>query len=886
MSTAPEFGPDARHEWLFVGSSGAARFAHAMFRLGRHTRHLIETTRELLERLRTSAARARLRASTARAIHHASVAARAAGALARSVQEHGFADRGTPMPAQRREFARPTPSSGSWRRGFAHATRRLTLLLVVFVGLPLAYLAYCLVTLPLNGGLVVEPTPSAVLVEADGGGVFATRGTFKGDKLAPDDIPEILARAVVAIEDRNFYQHRGLYPPAMLRAAFRNMAAGSTREGGSTITQQLARMLYLSPERTLKRKVQEAALALWLERKLSKDEILARYLNTAYFGANVYGADAAAKRYFGKSAKALSLAEAAMLAGLVRSPSALTPIRNLDGARARADLVLDAMVETGAITRAQADEARRQPATLRVPPDSPPGTNYFVDMVNADARRLAGSSAAADLTVRSTLDLNLQNAAENVVARMLKAEGRVKRVEQAALVAMAPDGAILAMVGGRDYNESQFNRAIQARRQPGSLFKVFVYLTAFQKGFNPEMTMVDRPVAIGDWEPENYSGRFRGEVTLRSAFANSINSVAVQLADAVGIKNVIDTAHGLGVQSELPAVPSLALGAGDVTLLEMTRAFAAIASNTESVEPYAVRSIQNRGQILFARQKPQLQPASNPAARAAIRDVLTAVVREGTGKAARVNTPAAGKTGTSQEYRNAWFVGFTGDIVVGVWVGNDDNKPMRSVTGGDLPARIWHDFVTQAARTTVARAQPTTIGTGGAPATAAAAAPAAPPPAAASAAPAAPGPNAIRGMAFVLDTATLEVQGRLVRLYGVEGARGRAAREFQRYLGRREVVCEPVGNGTEHRCRVDDQDLSRVVLFNGGGRATANAPPELKAIEQPARSARIGEGSEGAEDYYRYGERGYYPPGRYRTWNGCQPGWTVQDGLCKPYRGY
>jgi penicillin-binding protein 1A len=886
MSTAPEFGSDARHDWLFVDSSGSARFAHVMFRLGRHTRHLIEMTTELMERLRAAAARARLRASTARAIRHASVAAQAAGAWARSVQEQGFADRVTSTPAQSREFARPARRNGSWRRGFAHATRRLTLLLVVFVGLPLAYLAYCLVTLPLNGGLVIEPTPSALLVEADNGQVFATRGTFKGDKLAPDDMPQNLARAVVAIEDRHFYQHRGVYPPAMLRAAFRNMAAGSARQGGSTITQQLARMLYLSPERTLKRKVQEAAVALWLERKLSKDEILTRYLNTAYFGANVYGADAAAKRYFGKTAKTLSLAEAAMLAGLVRSPSALTPIRNFDGARARADLVLDAMVETGAISRAQADEARRQPTTLRVPPDSPPGTNYFVDMVNADARRLAGSSAA-DLTVRSTLDLNLQSAAENVIARMLKAEGRAKRVEQAALIAMAPDGAILAMVGGRDYNESQFNRAIQARRQPGSLFKVFVYLAAFQKDFNPDMTMVDRPVAIGDWEPENYSGRFRGQVTLRSAFANSINSVAVQLGEAVGIQSIIDTAHRLGVQSELPRVPSLALGAGEVTLLDMTRAFAAIASNAESVEPYAVRSIQNRGQSLFARAKPELQPASNPAARAAIRDVLTAVVREGTGKAARVNVPAAGKTGTSQEYRNAWFVGFAGDIVVGVWVGNDDNRPMRNVTGGDLPARIWHDFVTQAARVTVARAQPTTIGTGGAPSTAAAAAPAAPPTGAAPAAPPAPGPNAIRGMAFVLDTATLEVQGRLVRLYGVEGARGRAAREFQRYLGRREVVCEPVGNGTEHRCRVDDQDLSRVVLFNGGGRATANAPAELKATEQPARSARIGEGSEGAEDYYRYGERGYYyPPGRYRTWNGCQPGWTVQDRLCKPYRGY
>jgi penicillin-binding protein 1A len=829
MSTAPEFGSNARHEWLFVSSSRSARFAQFMFSLGRQTRRAIATITRWLQKLPGFLVRTR-----DSSLRRANGLFQRAGTSMRDRVQQRAASSSSPAyrPVQGPRAA--TAATSTWRRAFRRAGRRLALLFVVVVILPLAYLTYCLATLPLNGGLVVEPTPSALLVEAGSGQVFATRGTFKGDKLVADDLPPLLTRAIIAIEDRHFYEHPGLYPPGMLRAALRNMAAGGAREGGSTITQQLARMLYLSPERTLKRKVQEAALALWLERRLSKDEILARYLNTAYFGANVYGADAAAKRYFGKTAKTLSLAEAAMLAGLVRSPSALAPIHNLDGARARADLVLDAMVETGAISRAQADEARRQQPTLRVPPESPPGTNYFVDMANADARRLAGSSAA-DMTVRSTIDLDLQSAAESTIARMLKAEGRAKHVGQAALVAMAPDGAILAMVGGRDYNENQFNRATQARRQPGSLFKALVYLTAFQKGFTPDSTMVDKPVAIGDWEPENYSGRFRGEMSLRSAFANSINSIAVQLAEAVGIKNVIDTAHRLGVQSELPAVPSLALGAGEVTLLEMTSAFAAIASNVESVDPYTVRSIKNGRQTLFARQQLQPRPASNPAARAAIRDLLTAVVREGTGKAARVNAPAAGKTGTSQEYRNAWFVGFTNDIVVGVWVGNDDNSPTKNVTGGDLPARIWHDFVTQAARSMAARtAQPTTTGAGGSAASAEASD--------------SSGPNAVRGKAVVLDTATLEIHGRVVRLYGVEGARGRAARELRRYLGRREVVCEPVGNGGEHRCRVDDQDLSRVVLFNGGGRATASAPADLKATEQPARSARIGVWGERTED--------------------------------------
>jgi 1A family penicillin-binding protein len=674
--------------------------------------------------------------------------------------------------------------------------------------------------------LVIEPTPSALIVEAADGQVFATRGVFKGEKLPAQDVPANVSRAIIAIEDRHFYEHGGFYLPSMLRAVVRNFVAGSTREGGSTITQQLARMTYLSPERTIKRKVQEAIFALWMERTLGKEEILSRYLNTAYFGAGVYGVDAAAKRYFGKTAKELSLSESAMLAGLVRAPSALAPTRNLEAARRRAALVLKAMVETGAISRQQADEARRQPVTLRVPPESPPGTNYFVDTLGGDAKRLAGS-ASTDLTVRSTLDLDLQNVAENVIARRLKAEGRAKRVGQAALLAMAPDGAILAMVGGRDYNESQFNRVTQAKRQPGSLFKVFVYLAAFQKGLDPQATAVDRPVQIGNWEPENYSGRFRGVVTLRTAFAHSINSVAVQLADAIGIQSVIDTARKLGVQSGLPAVPSLALGAGEVTLLEMTRAFAAIAADAESVEPYAIRAVRNGERVVFTRQKAQPQPASNPAARAGIHDLLASVVREGTGRAARINGPVEGKTGTSQSYKDAWFIGFTNDIVVGVWVGNDDNRPTRGVTGGDLPARIWHDFVTQsaAARAKIVRPQPRM--------TALAAADAGDAKPAASA-------SVVRGVPVVQNTGMLEIQGRVLRLFGVEAVRGRAAREFRRYLGNREVTCEPTGSNNEYRCRVDDQDLSRVVLFNGGGRASGNATPELRALEQQARSRSVG----------------------------------------------
>jgi membrane peptidoglycan carboxypeptidase len=430
--------------------------------------------------------------------------------------------------------------------------------------LVLAVVAYSIATLPLNGGLQSDPTPSALVIEADGGTVFATRGMFKGTKLDAADVPEHLKQAIVAIEDRRFYDHIGIDPKGIIRAAWRNWQAGGTREGGSTITQQLVRLMFLSPEQNMRRKIQEAILSLWLERQAGKEEILLRYLNTAYFGSGAYGVDAAARRYFGKATKDLSLGEAAMLAGLVRAPSQLAPTRNMGGAKERADTVLQAMVEAGAITAQQADAARAEPVNLRTPPETPPGTNYFVDMAAADARRLMGG-ASGDLTLRTTLDLELQRLAEGVIERRLEAEGRKKNVSQAALVAIAPDGAIRALVGGRDYETSQFNRVSQARRQPGSLFKLFVYLAALERGYTPHVTVVDEPTQIGDWEPQNASGRFRGPVALRAAFAQSINTVAARLADEVGIQAVMDMAKRLGVRSELPAVPSLALGSAEVT---------------------------------------------------------------------------------------------------------------------------------------------------------------------------------------------------------------------------------------------------------------------------------------------------------------------------------
>ncbi len=710
----------------------------------------------------------------------------------------------------------------SRRFALAAAATFATSILVAFV-----FLAYCLFTIPYNGGLVVDPTASALLVQADDGRIFGTRGVFKGEKLSSAELPSNLARAIVAIEDRRFYDHPGIDLRGLLRAALRDASAGGAREGGSTITQQLVRMLYLSQERSLKRKVQEAMLALWLEAHLSKDEILTTYLNTAYFGAGVYGADAAAKRYFGKPAKDLSVSEAAMLAGLVRAPSQLAPHRNLNGAQGRAAQVLDAMADTKAISREEAEKAKRAPAELRIPAETPQGTNYFIDLAAAEARKLIGSGPT-DLRTQTTLNLNLQNIAESIVARHLDAEGRTKQVSQAALVALAPDGAILAMVGGRDYAESQFNRVTQAKRQAGSLFKLFVYLTALREGARPDSMMVDRPVQIGEWEPENYGGRYRGAVSLRTAFANSINTVAVQLADAVGIPAVIETAKGLGIQSELPPVPSLALGSAEVTLLEMTQAYAAVAFNAEKIEAFSIRSIASSDKNLYTRPASSLAPQPNAAARAGMLDLLGAVLREGTAKAARIPGPSGGKTGTTQDYRDAWFIGFTPEMIVGVWVGNDDNSSMDHVTGGTFPAAIWHDFMTQAGRALTAHGKPPEKS--GAIALAANR----------STASTALG-EVLRGEASALDTGTINVNGNAVRLYGVEGWRNRnALRDFDRYLERGEVECQPVGEEGTYRCTLQGQDLSRVVLFNGGGRAAADATPELLATEEEARSARVG----------------------------------------------
>lgn len=700
-------------------------------------------------------------------------------------------------------------------RGF---TRSRWLSVFLMLALTLAGgLLYLLASLPINGGLAAESS-GAMTFEASKGEVFATRGVLKGQQLPGlTDLPPHLPQAVIAIEDRRFYDHLGIDVRGILRALWRNSVSGGVREGGSTITQQLARLLFLSQDRTLKRKLQEAMLSIWLESKLSKDEILTRYLNTAFFGAGAYGIDAAARRYFGKVPKDLTLAESAMLAGLIRAPSQLAPTRNFGGAKERADVVLDAMAASGFITAEMAEETKSQQVNLRIPPETPPGSNYFVDMVTNDFRRVLGP-LAGDVRLQTTLDLELQNLAQGVIERRLDTEGAKRKVSQAALVAIRKDGAIVAMVGGRDYEASQFNRAVQARRQSGSLFKVFVYDAALQRGLTPASIVVDRPVTIGDWEPENYRGGHRGTMSARVAFANSVNTVAVQIAEKVGIDAVIESARKLGVQSPLPSVPALALGAGEVTLLEMTKAYAAIGFGVQTIEPFAIRAVagpQNQALFTGGKATSGISGAAQTT-RAMLVDLMQAVVESGTGKAARIGgVPIGGKTGTTQESRDAWFIGFTPDLAVGVWVGNDDNTPMNDVTGGDLPARIWHEFVDQSLKRQAKTATP--------------------------APPSDESTSRLRGRARVIDTATLEINGQSVALFGVEiNQDRRATRALASFLRRRDVQCAPAHDSNSFRCSAGGRDIAEAVVAAGVAPASENATQDILAAEEAARAHRAG----------------------------------------------
>jgi penicillin-binding protein 1A len=524
--------------------------------------------------------------------------------------------------------------------------------------------------------------PTFTFLSANGVPI-ARRGGMRDAAVDAGKLPLQVRGAFIAIEDRRFRSHFGVDLRGLGRAMWHNLRAGGVVEGGSTITQQLAKTAFLTSDRKIGRKVQELILAVWLDAWLSKDEILSRYLSSIYFGDGVYGLRAATRHYFNKEPETLSVAEAAMLAGMVKAPSRLSPTNDLPAAQARSMLVLRAMTEEGMLSPAAL--AKIRPATLNPPPNELPAGSYFVDWIAPEAGH-AAPDAHGQVTIRTTLDDNLQRAAITALTSILAREGRGLHATQAALVAMRPDGQVVAMVGGRSYGGSPFNRVTQASRQPGSAFKLAVYLAALDHGSTPETLVEDTPLTIGGWSPRNYGHQYGPPLTLRDAFAHSSNVAAVRVAERVGRPAVADTARRLGIASKIVTGPSMALGTSGTTLLELTAAYAGIASGHYPVKP---RGLDAGGQDPSA-------STLDPNTREAMLDLLWTATNMGTGRAAALDIPTFGKTGTTQNHRDAVFVGFAGGLVTGVWVGNDDNSPMRGVTGGSLPARIWHDFMRQA----------------------------------------------------------------------------------------------------------------------------------------------------------------------------------------------
>ena len=545
---------------------------------------------------------------------------------------------------------------------------------------------------PIQSLEIPKRPPTIEIVGADGS-VLAQRGEMAGANVALKDLPPYLPKAFIAIEDRRFYSHHGVDPYGILRAAVTNVLHRGVSQGGSTLTQQLAKNLFLTQERTLQRKLQEVELALWLERKYSKAEILELYLNRVYFGSGAYGVEAASQRYFGKPAKNVTLTEAAMLAGLVKSPSRLAPNRNPDGAEKRAQTVLAAMADARFITEAQA-KAGIGHLAISVKPAGADTVNYVADWIGEVLDDLVGQ-VDQSIVVETTIDPKLQGVAEAAVIDELAAKSVKFNVSQGALVAMSPDGAVRAMVGGRNYAESQYNRAITAKRQPGSAFKPFVYLTAMEAGLTPETIRLDAPLDVRGWKPENYSHEYFGPVTLTQALAMSLNTVAVRLGLEVGAKNVVRTAHRLGISSKLEANASIALGTSEVSLTELVAAYAPFANGGLGVSPHVVTRIKTlEGKILYMRQPETPNQVIEPRNVAMMNVMMQETLISGTARKAEIpGWVAAGKTGTSQDFRDAWFIGYTANLVTGVWLGNDDNSPTKKATGGGLPVEVWTRFM-------------------------------------------------------------------------------------------------------------------------------------------------------------------------------------------------
>ncbi|MCB1581323.1 MAG: PBP1A family penicillin-binding protein [Rhodospirillales bacterium] len=539
----------------------------------------------------------------------------------------------------------------------------------------------------------------AIIVKAIDGSTVARYGEIVGNKVTVEDIPPYLVQAVLAIEDRRFYHHPGLDPLGLARAMFVNIKEGRVAQGGSTITQQLAKNLFLSQERTYKRKIQEAMLALWLEYELTKDEILSAYLNRVYLGSGVYGVDAAARLYFKAPVKNLTLRECATLAGLLKAPSRYSPLRNPSLSKQRTEVVLNAMVDAGYITQTQAKGDKSIPPKPTQKPTDALADRYYTDWIVDSLDELIGTPSE-DLIIETTLNPEIQKYVQDAVSTTIEKNGSERSISQGAMIVMRPNGAVVALIGGRNYSSSQFNRATQAKRPPGSSFKPLVYLTALEQGWDPQSLIMDKPITSGRYRPKNFGNKYYGEVTLEEALTYSLNTVSYQLMKETGPEAVIYTAQRMGITSELEPDLSLALGSSGITLLEMATAYSTIANGGYAVEPFGITKIisKDTGELYY--QRPPHRTMKRVFAAHNIQNLtsmMNSVMEYGTGRAAQIGLPAAGKTGTSNDSRDALFMGFTRELVGVVWLGNDDNSPMKHVTGGSFPAQIWASVMRRAA---------------------------------------------------------------------------------------------------------------------------------------------------------------------------------------------
>tara|TARA_B100000029_G_scaffold294508_1_gene287857 strand:- start:2237 stop:4066 length:1830 start_codon:yes stop_codon:yes gene_type:complete len=602
------------------------------------------------------------------------------GRRSKSAKEHR-------KPSRRREKAKGTPSK---------ILKRLTYCTIVaFVWFATALVLttiYFAHDLPNPEVLTGNFRAPGITIVGVNGSVIGTSGAVHADLVQLAELPEELPAAVLATEDRRFFRHHGVDWFGILRAVFHNLRAGRVVQGGSTITQQLAKNVFLTPERSIRRKYKELLLSFWLEYRFTKNQLLTIYLNRVYLGAGVYGVEAAAKRYFGKSARALDLAECAMLAGLLKAPTRYAPTNDLKRSQARASQVLNSMVVAGYISQVAAEGARQRPAMPLGAYTGGSNVQYFVDWILLQVPSLIGQPDR-DIIVDTTFEPVHQMIGERVF-RDYFSELKSRSADQAALIIIRPDGAVSAMIGGHEYSKSQFNRAVQARRQPGSAFKLFAYLAALERGLTPSDTFSANQIVVNGWSPRNYDGHYAGRLSLKDAFANSVNTVAVRLGEKIGRGRILEMARRLGVTGPIRDSPSLVLGTAEVTLLDLSVAYAAVANGGSLVWPHGIVKITDReGQVLYKRMSDGIRrQVLDGAVVASMDHLLQAVIEDGTGAKAGLQG-AAGKTGTSQDFRDAWFIGYRGNLTLGIWLGNDDATPMEGVSGGGLPARIWGEVM-------------------------------------------------------------------------------------------------------------------------------------------------------------------------------------------------